>query len=208
MNKEMLIKKLEFARDEYSPPEEGWNNSQAGFFHGVNEAISIIRQHAAEQSSETLIECKKAFDEAVKKSAGTINSPSPAEITMAWHFFKEAWEAQQREIAEQDASFDLRWKADMRAIKRWQETTGEELTWPDHADLCVWLMEQLDQRGEITDKEIEQLAVSRIATWLYQQYDKEYDAKYVPVDTWQKQAQEIWGLVKHYPKRGSERDNV
>lgn len=53
---------------------------------------------------------------------------------------------------------------------------------------------------EVPDTEIEQLAISRIATWLYQQYDKEYDAKYVPVDTWQSQAKEIWGLVGHYPK--------
>jgi hypothetical protein len=49
------------------------------------------------------------------------------------------------EIADLQASFDLRWKADMRAIKRWQEAhPGSELTWPDHADLCVWLMEQLE----------------------------------------------------------------
>ena len=54
--------------------------------------------------------------------------------------------------------------------------------------------------SEISGVEIEQLAVSRIATWLYQQYDKEYDAKNVPVDTWQTQAREIWELVRHYPR--------
>jgi hypothetical protein len=44
-----------------------------------------------------------------------------------------------------EATFDLRWKADMRAIKRWQDAhPGNELVWPDHADLVVWLMEQLD----------------------------------------------------------------
>lgn len=47
------------------------------------------------------------------------------------------------ELAERQASFDLRWDADMRAIAMWQEATGEELKWPNHADLCVWLMEQL-----------------------------------------------------------------
>jgi hypothetical protein len=42
-----------------------------------------------------------------------------------------------------DHSFNLRWKADMRAIERWQEAhPGNELTWPDHADLCVWLLEE------------------------------------------------------------------
>jgi hypothetical protein len=53
------------------------------------------------------------------------------------------WAADQ--IEEHNQSFDLRWKADMRAIKRWQEAhPGNDLTWPDHADLCVWLLEQLD----------------------------------------------------------------
>jgi hypothetical protein len=46
--------------------------------------------------------------------------------------------------AEYRATFDLRWKADMRAIKRWQAAhPGNELVWPDHADLVVWLMGQL-----------------------------------------------------------------
>ncbi len=30
----------------------------------------------------------------------------------------------------------------MRAIKRWQEETGKREVWPDHADLCVWLLKQ------------------------------------------------------------------
>lgn len=44
--------------------------------------------------------------------------------------------------------FDLRWKADMRAIKRWQAATGRTLTWPDHADLCVWLLGELEKKGK------------------------------------------------------------
>jgi hypothetical protein len=47
---------------------------------------------------------------------------------------------------ELEAMFDVRWKADMRAIKRWQAATGKTLIWLDHADLCVWLLEQLDQK--------------------------------------------------------------
>jgi hypothetical protein len=47
-------------------------------------------------------------------------------------------------MREHDYSFMLRWKADMRALKRWQAATGQELTWPDHADLVVWLLEQLE----------------------------------------------------------------
>lgn len=47
-------------------------------------------------------------------------------------------------VVEIEAIFDMRWAADMRAIKRWQAATGRDLTWPDHADLVVWLLEQLD----------------------------------------------------------------
>ena len=46
------------------------------------------------------------------------------------------------ELAERDASFEVRWDADMRAIKRWraERPVGRDLILPDHADLCVWLM--------------------------------------------------------------------
>lgn len=53
------------------------------------------------------------------------------------------------EAAELQSTFDLVWKAQMRAIKRWQEATGRELVWPDQADLCVWLLEQLDERDTL-----------------------------------------------------------
>ena len=48
-------------------------------------------------------------------------------------------------IDELEKSFDMRWDADMRAIKRWQEETGKQKTWPDHADLVVWLLKQLKE---------------------------------------------------------------
>jgi uncharacterized cupin superfamily protein len=44
---------------------------------------------------------------------------------------------------ERKASFDLRWKADQRAIRMWQKATGRTEVWPDHADLCVWLLGRL-----------------------------------------------------------------
>jgi len=36
----------------------------------------------------------------------------------------------------------------MRAICRWQAETGKTLTWPDHADLCVWLLGKLDEQRQ------------------------------------------------------------
>lgn len=57
-----------------------------------------------------------------------------------------------QELSEFEAVFDLRWQADMRAIKRWQkEHPGHDLIWPDHVDLVVWLMEQLDGMRKVMD---------------------------------------------------------
>lgn len=45
-----------------------------------------------------------------------------------------------------DASLILRHKADMRAIKRWQEARpGNDLVFPSHDDLVVWLLEQVER---------------------------------------------------------------
>ena len=63
----------------------------------------------------------------------------------------ESDQTPEQELAELQAVFDLRWKADMRAIKKWQETTGRELTWPDHADLVVYLMGRLEAAEAVID---------------------------------------------------------
>lgn len=43
-------------------------------------------------------------------------------------------------------TFDLRWKADRRATRRWQEANpGNDLVWPDHADMVVFLLGELDR---------------------------------------------------------------
>ena len=43
--------------------------------------------------------------------------------------------------------FDLRWKADMRAIKMWRKGHPErKLAMPDHADLVVWLLAKLEEK--------------------------------------------------------------
>lgn len=58
---------------------------------------------------------------------------------------KKQFSALEAELADLQRSFDLRWNADMRAIKRWQAAgPNRELTWPDHADLVVWLLERLE----------------------------------------------------------------
>lgn len=50
-------------------------------------------------------------------------------------------------------SFDMRWKADMRAIKKWQAANqGNDLVWPDHVDLVVWLMAERDGANALIDR--------------------------------------------------------
>ena len=69
-----------------------------------------------------------------------------AKVVPVLHGYVQALEALVSEVetaAEYKQTFDTRWKADMRAIRRWHEAGNPELVWPDHADLTVWLLEQL-----------------------------------------------------------------
>lgn len=63
---------------------------------------------------------------------------------------RKAYEAERKKademLVENNASFDLRHGADKRAIKRWHEAYPDKVAiWPDHADLCVWLIEELEK---------------------------------------------------------------
>ena len=51
----------------------------------------------------------------------------------------------EEDVRDNDHAFELRQKADWRAIDRWQKATGKTMQLPDHADLCVWLMERLEE---------------------------------------------------------------
>jgi hypothetical protein len=53
-------------------------------------------------------------------------------------------DAARANAAELQAVFDMQRAAQMRAIKRWQDATGKDMTWPDTTDLCFWLAGQLD----------------------------------------------------------------
>lgn len=54
------------------------------------------------------------------------------------------------ELDELQRTFDLQWKADQRAIKCWQEAhPGNDLVWPDRADMVVWLMEKWDESRSV-----------------------------------------------------------
>lgn len=62
------------------------------------------------------------------------------------------------DVASLQQTFDLRWDADMRAIKRWQAAGSDrELTWPDRADLVVFLLEQMDAMRKQFDARVAEL---------------------------------------------------
>lgn len=51
------------------------------------------------------------------------------------------------EIESLQHTFVVRWQADMRAIGRWRKAhPGNDLRWPDHADMVVWLLEQIEAK--------------------------------------------------------------
>lgn len=75
---------------------------------------------------------------------------------------KEERERLQEICAERDEFtelFEVRRDADRRAIVRWQEATGRKAVLPDHADLCVWLLNEVQRVYEITVAEREKAAV-------------------------------------------------
>lgn len=49
-------------------------------------------------------------------------------------------------LREAEESADLRHRADLRAVQMWRAATGKDLVHPDHADLCLWLMDRLDSQ--------------------------------------------------------------
>lgn len=105
-----------------------------------------------------------------------------------------ALEVELRErIAELEALFDARWKADQRAIKRWQaDGVGRGLIWPDHADLGAWLLDQADKTealseaneraliDRITELEAERDELAAALKYLMDECDPDMDDDYNP----------------------------
>lgn len=67
----------------------------------------------------------------------------------AAHLTSERIMTDKEQIESLEATFDLRWKADIRAIKMWREANpGNDLVMPDHADLVCWLLDELSKLRE------------------------------------------------------------
>jgi hypothetical protein len=60
------------------------------------------------------------------------------------------------EVMELESTFNLRHKADMRAIQMWREAhPGKELTMPDHADMVIWLLQKLQDERDLTARDLD-----------------------------------------------------
>ncbi len=117
-------------------------------------AIGLIEQSALDQLS-AFVRVEGPFEEDGSYGVSLVQAPGIVgggmtirEAAEALVDATEAWV--EARIAEEAAglrsTFDLRWKADMRAIKRWQAAhPGRPNVWPDHADLVVWLLDELDR---------------------------------------------------------------
>ena len=70
------------------------------------------------------------------------------------------------DAATRDGEFDLRWKADLRAIHKWRDANpGNDLVMPDHCDLVIWLLERdAKAAARITALEAENARMKAIAS--------------------------------------------
>jgi hypothetical protein len=77
------------------------------------------------------------------------------------------------EVEELNATFDLQWKADMRAVEEWrkQDPDGRKLTLPDRKDQFLWLCRELAKTRETARELLEAcqaaLAAQGSASWNY-----------------------------------------
>lgn len=51
-----------------------------------------------------------------------------------------------KDLEEYQRIFNMNYEADMRAIKLWQRRTGTTRTWPDRADMVLFLITELEKR--------------------------------------------------------------
>ena len=72
---------------------------------------------------------------------------------------------QAEQAEELQATFDLQWKADMRAVERWrkEKPSERELQMPDRADMCFWLIGQVAELERTVDALRSQVKVAEEA---------------------------------------------
>jgi hypothetical protein len=100
----------------------------------------------APDDSEYVAEPDKTDVEFLRQEAAYQISSRNMEVGNRLSEIADRLEALEDRAGELQQVFDLRWSADRRATKRWQEAHPEsDLVWPDHADLVLWLMERSER---------------------------------------------------------------
>ena len=80
---------------------------------------------------------------------------TPQEACRLWRdrYYEKRVEIErlQADLDDTNRIFEMHWDCSMRAIRMWQAANpGNDLVWPDAADLLVWLLDQhKNQRDEI-----------------------------------------------------------
>ena len=72
--------------------------------------------------------------------------------------FTDAADAIRELIEDRDdlqRTFDMMWATQQRAIQAWQERHDKPLTWPDHAKLVEWLLEDRERLRAVLREAIE-----------------------------------------------------
>lgn len=126
----------------------------------LEQAIAMVDAWPAEgfgfQLHEIARALRQGYDEATQAHVDACNASLVAEAEGRAAFkrlteYNDALAAERdtlkADLADLQRTFDLRWDADQRAIKRWQAAhpTLQEVVWPDRADMVVWLLEEYDK---------------------------------------------------------------
>lgn len=114
------------------------------------------------------------------------------------------------ELAELQRTFDLRRAADQRAIALWQEATGRDLVWPDHADLVVWLAGLVEAHRSLAQKvglDADAIQAHELPAAIAACLDAEAEAKRVHLERHADLEAVAQGLVDAYA-RGAEVEQV
>lgn len=125
---------------------DAWAPDFAPFtMHQMCRALREHIDYLEQRLAETRIECgNRGSDLAEAREEIAEQADIIARIGNAsWVARKQADD----ECADLQRIFDLRWAADMRAIAFWRaDHPGNDLVWPDHVDMVVWLLKELDRQ--------------------------------------------------------------
>ena len=116
----------------------------------AEEIVTLVRRHDY-GPPETIAPRWAATYQALKDGNYSAHVPHRQAHEAVMQQLIEELSRAEADNTEYELTFDLQWKADMRAIQLWQDAhPGNERVWPDRANMVVWLMAELDRLAAIT----------------------------------------------------------